>query len=127
MAVARFSILMVFGLVLGLANPGLARSVDAPNDSSAQETTAEVPLTLYTARLQVMQQLIEAGRDPDEAREMASALTEEDLDVLVANPNMMQPAGARKSQASNFWWSFLLLGGLIALLAAGDGSFVQSS
>jgi hypothetical protein len=123
----RWSILVAIGLALGLTSPGLKASVVMHSQSIGEEASNEVPLELFAARLQLMQRLIELGRDPEEARRQAEALTEEDLIVLGANPNMMQTAGAKNAQATNFWLSLLLIAGFFALLAAGDGTFIQSS
>ncbi|MCZ6837291.1 MAG: hypothetical protein O7G85_16065 [Planctomycetota bacterium] len=126
MSQIRCAILMALCVVLGLKGQSHASYVDSSLEGGLMTTTDSMSLEALAARLQIMQRLIEMGRDPEKASEMAFALTEEDLDVLGANPRMMQEAGAMKSQVSNFWISFLVIVGLFALLAAGDGTFVQS-
>ena len=123
----RLLIFVALGVILSLTSLGLGASIALQPETESKEASAEAPLSLFAARLQIVQQLIEMGRDPEEARRQAEALTEEDLIVLGANPDMMQAAGEQNAQATNFWLSLILVAGFFALLAAGDGTFIQSS
>lgn len=87
--------------------------------SAEQEGTA-------SSRLQIESRLVELGREPIEAKRLAGLLTVEDLAVLSDNPAMMQEAGAMSAQQRNMMVGLLVLGGLIALAYAGDGSIIQN-
>jgi hypothetical protein len=73
------------------------------------------------AREQISRQLIEIGRTPTRAQEAASRLTAEDLEVLLANPEMMQAAGGAHFDMTI---GILLVVALIVALAAAGGSVV---
>ena len=80
---------------------------------------------LASSRLLIETRLVELGRDLSEAKRLAGLLTPEDLAVFADNPAMMQEAGAMSAQNQNMMAGLLVLGGLIALAYAGDGSIVQ--
>ena len=77
---------------------------------------------IETGQATIAGQLVELGRAPDVARAAASRLTAEDLEVFLANPEMMQAAGG------NIVWGVMLgalvVGGVIALAAAGNGTLM---
>ena len=68
----------------------------------AQPLAAVEPMPDETpdGRAQISRQLIEIGRTPQHAREAASRLTAADLQVLLANPEMMQAAGGAQTHAA---------------------------
>lgn len=95
--------------------PGSAEAADVTGDT-VSTPAGEVDLR----RVLVRMQLVEMGRSPADAAASAALLTEADLDVLVANPDMMQEAGM-----STFWVIVIgvaLIAGVIAIAAAGNGS-----
>ncbi len=73
------------------------------------------------AREQISRQLIEIGRTPESAGDAACRLTAEDLEVLLANPEMMQAAGGAQTDIAI---GALLLVALIVALAAAGGTVV---
>lgn len=89
------------------ATPGLIMAADVLPDVADQ-------------RRQVESQLVELGRAADEAASLADQLTEADLIVLGANPQMMQEAG------NSLFWTLLigalLIAGLVAIAASSNGS-----
>jgi hypothetical protein len=72
-------------------------------------------------REQISRQLIEIGRTPESARSAACRLTAADLEVLLANPEMMQAAGGAQT---NMAIGMLLIVALIVALAAAGSSVV---
>ncbi len=70
----------------------------------------------------IAEQLIEIGYVPQAARDAASRLTAADLEVLLANPQMMQAAGALSATAQANIMGILIVGGIIALGIAGSSS-----
>ena len=95
-----------------------------PVIEAVQENQPTIGITL--ARRQIERQFIELGRDPIEAGRMVGQLTDADLLVLASNPAMMQEAGARDAQTDNLILGLLVLGGLLALAYAADGSIIQN-
>lgn len=94
----------------------------------AQSTDADcvverVPLTAQQTI--VAQRLVELGRSADEAAALASALTDDDLEVLVNNPKMIQTAGASNAYTWGIIGVVVLIGGLIALAIASDSGSVS--
>lgn len=81
---------------------------------------------IASSRLLIESHLVELGRSRFEAKRLAGLLTPDDLAVLTDNPAMMQEAGAMSAQQRNMMVGLLLLGGLIALAYAGDGSIIQN-
>ena len=81
---------------------------------------------LDSRRQWVADQLVEIGRSRGEATRSVIQLTEEDLDVLVGNPDMMQAAGTT-SVGLTIVIGLLLLGGLLAILAAGEDGFFEQN
>jgi hypothetical protein len=78
-------------------------------------------------REQIRQQLVEIGcYTADNAADAASRLTAEDLEVLLANPEMMQAAGGASAQVE-MTIGVLLVVGLIVGLAVAGGSVVVIS
>jgi hypothetical protein len=77
-------------------------------------------------RRQVYEQLLELGRAPGSALDAALRLNAEDLNVLLAHPEMMQAAGASSSVTTSIILGLLIIAGLIALAAAGDGFIVRN-
>ena len=82
-------------------------------------------INIQQARMVVAKALVDLGREKEEARTLANLLTANDIKILLANPAMMQEAGAMSAQTRNLIAGLLVLGGLIALAAAGDGFIVQ--
>ncbi len=76
------------------------------------------------AREQISRQLIEIGHTPRKARDAARRLTADDLEVLLANPEMMQAAGG--AQFDIALGGLLLLGLIVALAAAGSAVVIIS-
>ena len=72
-------------------------------------------------REQISRQLIEIGRTPAQAQDAASRLTAEDLEVLLANPEMMQAAGGAQT---NMAIGMLLIVALIVALAVAGSSVI---
>ena len=80
-----------------------------------------------SSRILIEARLVELGRDASEAKRLAGLLTVEDLAVLSDNPAMLQEAGAMSAQQRNMMAGLLVLGGLIALAYAADGSINVSN
>lgn len=104
---------------------------EAPAGAAAREgefTLAAGAVTLVldepAARQAIAAQLVLIGRDPDEASAAAGCLTAADLAVLLANPDMMQAAGAADSVWIMILIGVLVLGGLIVLAATADSGFL---
>jgi hypothetical protein len=95
-----------------LAAQPLAAADAAPDESSG-------------GREQISRRLIDIGHTPERARDAASRLTADDLEVLLANPEMMQAAGG--AQFDIALGALLLLGLIIALAAAGSTVVIISS
>jgi len=72
-------------------------------------------------REQISRQLIEIGRTPESARNAAYRLTARDLEVLLANPEMMQAAGGAQTDMAI---GMLLIVALIVALAVAGGSVI---
>ena len=72
-------------------------------------------------RQHIVAQLVDLGYAPIQASDMAGELTAEDLDVLLANPDMMQRGGD-----DIVVWAFivgvLIVAGIVVLAANGSGS-----
>lgn len=76
-------------------------------------------------REQISRQLIEIGRTPESARNAACRLTARDLEVLLANPEMMQAAGG--ADAAMGIGILLVVALIIALAAAGSSVIIISA
>ncbi len=87
-------------------------------DCSSDEADA----TDDRGRERIAEQMIEIGHAPQAARAAASRLTAADLEVLLANPQMMQAAGALSATAQANIMGILIVGGIIALGIAGSSS-----
>ncbi|MHC4128633.1 MAG: hypothetical protein ACYTE6_04520 [Planctomycetota bacterium] len=72
-------------------------------------------------RAQISRQLIDIGHTPRHAWDAASRLTAADLEVLLANPEMMQAAGGAQTHMAI---GMLLVVALIVALAVAGGSVV---
>ena len=77
------------------------------------------------AREQISRQLVGIGRLPESAQAAACRLTAEDLEVLLANPEMMQAAGG--TDAAMGIGILLVVALIIALVAAGSSVIIISS
>ncbi len=69
-------------------------------------------------------QLLDLDYEPDAARDAAARLTEQDLEVLLANPGMMQRAGSAWLSIEALIFAGLIIGGIVALAIASDSSSV---
>jgi hypothetical protein len=96
-----------------LAAQPLALAVDPAGGPAADDALG--------GREHISRQLIEIGRTPAQAQEAARRLTAEDLEVLLANPKMMQAAGGAQTDMAI---GMLLVVALIVALAAAGGSVV---
>ena len=96
--------------------PGGNPTADRPAPS------VDSPTRLAADREAIARQLIEIGRTSDAARNTASRLTAEDLEVLLANPEMMQVAGAVSQMAVAYLIGGLIVAGIVILIVAGSGS-----
>ena len=76
------------------------------------------------AREQISRQLVGIGRLPESAQAAACRLTAEDLEVLLANPDMMQAAGG--AQVDMTIGALLLVGLIVGLAAAGSTVIIIS-
>ncbi|MBT8486565.1 MAG: hypothetical protein HKO59_14080 [Phycisphaerales bacterium] len=104
------------------ARAGNRATLSATPNATVTAVRSPVPATLETTRTFVRDELQRLGRDIAAAAQVAAELTPDDLAVLFANPKMMQPAGEYSAQSANLMAALLLLGGIIALAAASDGS-----
>lgn len=95
-------------------------------DGRLAEGAAAARADLDARRDEIARQLIDLGRAPETARALADQLTDEDLQVLLANPRMMQPAGDSSKMVLNIVVAALVVGGIVALALAADGSIVQN-
>ncbi|MHC4127360.1 MAG: hypothetical protein ACYSUA_04180 [Planctomycetota bacterium] len=94
----------------------------------AAQPLAAADLVLAEAadgRERISRQLIEIGRAPEPAREAAARLTADDLEVLLANPEMMQAAGGAQTEMA--LGVLLLLVLIVALVVAGGSAVIVSS
>ncbi len=85
-----------------------------------------VPLTALSPDEQrhiIAGQLIELGRDNAAAQQMAGELTPDDLAVLLANPKMMQKAGA----IDVVIWALIIAGVVVAIVVAAEGTIVVNA
>lgn len=115
--------ILAFFAAVSMVQPALAD----PPVLLAESVPAAGGFSHAQARLTMTGQLVELGHDPHDAARMALKLTPDDLSVLLNNPRMMQQAGALSENALNFLIAALVIGGLIALAAAGDGNVVQNT
>lgn len=99
---------------------------DEPVAPAPEPEPEKAGMSLVEARRIIAGQLVELGRSPGEAGELSMLLTQADLDVLIQNPAMMQVAGAMSAQTNNLIMGLLVLGGLIAIAAAGDGFILRN-
>ena len=67
-------------------------------------------------RRQIAEQLVEIGRAPDQAGEAAGRLTDADLEVLLAHPEMMQAAGGLEMTIG----VLVVIGVIVGLAIAGS-------
>ncbi len=104
----------VLAAMLGVA-PVLAEPGEAPAPA------------LETHRADIAGQMVEIGRTPQEAHNAASRLTARDLEVLLANPRMMQPAGAMTAQAEMLLGTVLIVALIVALAVAGGSVIIITS
>ena len=85
--------------------------------------TALSPAMIETQRGAIEQIMIELGEDEDQAHQMATELTAEDLAVLLANPKMMRKAG----DLEMILVAVLIVGGIVALALAADSAVIISN
>ena len=71
------------------------------------------------ARGEIERQLIAIGYAPEEAQDAAGRLTEDDLEVLLANPEMMQAAGGMTANVEAHVAGFLIVVLVIVFGATG--------
>ncbi len=110
----------------GGRTPPPSTAPPAPSDNTASEEPDNGAGDKEPAagRHEIAGQLVALGRSHDEAQEAASRLTPADLEVLLEYPLMMQTAGGSDRVAWSIVIGLLLVGGLVALAAAGDGSLL---
>jgi hypothetical protein len=84
--------------------------------------TALSPAMIETQRGAIEQIMITLGKDEDQARQMATELTAEDLAVLLANPKMMQKAG----DLGDILIVVLIVGGIVVLALAADSAIITA-
>ena len=84
-----------------------------------------VPKQLCGGRGQISRELIEIGYTPDRAQDAASRLTAEDLEVLLAHPEMMQAAGG--AQVEMTIGALLIVGLIVGLAVAGSSVVIISA
>lgn len=118
-----------------IAQPAMAMAVPgadppAPDSPPAVSVVADAPGPAEEApaaphddgRAQIAAGLIKIGYDPEPARGMASQLTPADLQVLLANPKMMQQAGTMSTQTTAFIIGGVIVAGIVVLAVAGDAT-----
>lgn len=116
------------GILAGLLilQPAVAWAGDVPKGeppaSAPVDVSEEIVFDVNQARVAVAVRLVECGRAPEDAAAMAGALTEDDLRVLAENPDMLQSAGDSNAYAWGIIGAVVLIGGIIVLLIASDGS-----
>jgi hypothetical protein len=76
-------------------------------------------------RVRIAQQLVEIGRTPHHAQDAAGRLTTDDLEVLLANPEMMQAAGDVGLEMTI--GTILVIGIIVGLAVAGSTFIVIST
>jgi hypothetical protein len=108
-------------------HPVLAQDPSSAGRAEAGTATEATTMMLQTQRRQIESRLIELGRDRAVARTMASLLTPDDLAVLTRNPKMVQTAAGLTSVQTAMLLGILILVGIIAIAAAGDGVVIFSS
>ncbi|MHC5023550.1 MAG: hypothetical protein ACYTGG_06510 [Planctomycetota bacterium] len=116
------------------AQPALATEPTAPPPDPAPVAPAPAPTPPppppappHEGADTIAARLVDLGWSEADAAIAAAELTPADLDVLLENPEMMQNAGASSTHTAGILVGVLLLGGLIALAWAGDGSISFSS
>ncbi len=125
----------VAALAAGRPAPGAPEPGPVPAPATApapappgRAATAPPPLPVHfdlaAARARIAAQLVSLRRPPEVAQAAAAALTAEDLEVLAANPRMMQEAGESGQVAFSIIVGCLIIAGIIALAAASDGGTV---
>ncbi len=89
--------------------------------ASAPALGSEEAAEVRSGRELVARQLFELGRSVTEANGLASRLTEEDLAVLLANPEMMQSAGGMNRVVLSIIVAGLIVAAIIAIAASSNG------
>ena len=69
-------------------------------------------------------QLVALGDTPSCGKDAAGRLTAEDLAVLLANPLMMQRAGALNELQLSYVLGAVVIGGIVALIVFADSGFI---
>jgi hypothetical protein len=69
----------------------------------------------------VASRLVAIDRDPAAAWRAAGRLTAEDLEVLLANPAMLQAAGGWSQTTQAYFFGALIVAGIVAVAIAGNG------
>jgi hypothetical protein len=97
-----------------------------PRATVADQPVKPAPATPATeaARTAIAHQLAELGRSPGESAAAASRLTIEDLDVLLAHPEMMQAAGSDPTMM--YVYAAIIIIAIIAAVASSNGSVMIS-
>ncbi len=91
---------------------------EAPPAQPPDRTSSKID----PGRQLIARQMTQLGYEPQAARAAASRLTAADLEVLLANPEMMQAAGALSATAQANIMGILIVGGIVALGIAGSAS-----
>jgi len=120
-----------------LATPGIGAGLHrACMIESARRAAAPVAPVAQTApiassgadpradqtRTWIVERLVAIGRSETQALAVADGLNIDDLAVLLANPEMMQPAAGMSHQTQAYIIGAILIGGIVALAIAGEGS-----
>ncbi len=93
-------------------------TAEAPHAEPSNRTSPRID----AGRQLIAGQMTQLGYEPQAARDAASRLTAADLEVLLANPEMMQAAGALSATAQAYILGILIVGGIVALGIAGSAS-----
>jgi hypothetical protein len=116
------------GADAGAAEAARVAQAPLPAEGAAAAAAEEIPAPLAAdteaRRGLTAERLVELGRSPDQARQAAGLLTAQDLEVLAANPAMMQAAGKMSQAMFSALMATLIAAGLIAIAASSNGSFI---
>lgn len=90
---SRLSVLLLAGwLGMPVVVADAAEPAASPESQQADQAAA-IETDVGTARAELVHALVEQGRTQPEAEMMINALTDEDIEVLAANPGMLEQAG----------------------------------
>lgn len=82
-------------------------------------------IALDAQQAHVAQRLVQLGENPVTAMEAASLLTAADIEVLMANPAMLQRGGSVLG-TTVFIWILIIAGVVVLAIAADNHFFVQN-